>query len=327
MRVGLLVHAAVLGAWACAAIPAAAQSSYPSRPVRMIVPFAPGGASDFVGRVMQKRMSELMGQQVVIDNRAGAAGNIGVELAARSQADGYTVLLGNIGTMAINPTLYPSFPVRADRDFIGVTQVVDVPGALVVHPALPARSVAELVSYAKAQPGRLNFASPGAGSLARLNMELFMQEAGVKMVNVPFKGGAGPATTSVVSNETQLMFVSLSSVVPLVQQGRLRLLGVVAPKRVAAAPDVPTLAESGFPTLTGGAWQGVFVPAGATPAVVRQLFDITRKTVSEAEVQKRLVDGGVEVVTSASPSEFAAFVQRETALWAKVIRAASITAE
>jgi tripartite-type tricarboxylate transporter receptor subunit TctC len=189
------------------------------------------------------------------------------------------------------------------------------------------KSVKELVAHAKAQPGKLNFASPGAGSLARLDMELFMQEAGIGIVNVPFKGGAGPATTSVVSNETQLMFVSLSSVVSLVQQGRLRLLGIVAPKRVAVVPDAPTLAESGFPTLTGGAWQGVFVPSAAPSAVVQRLFDVTKKTLVDPEVHKRLVEGGVEVVGSASPREFAAFVERETALWAKVIKAANITAE
>ena len=312
----------------CAASAGAApQQAYPSRPIRMVVPFAPGGASDFVGRIVQHRMSDLLGQQIVIDNRPGAAGNIGVELAARAPADGYTVLLGNIGTMAINPTLYPSFPIRPTRDFIPVTQVVDVPGALVATPSLPAKSVKELVAYAKSQPGKLNFASPGAGSLARLDMELFMLDAGVKMVNVPFKGGAGPATTSVMSGETQLMFVSVSSVVSLVHQGRLRLLGVVAPKRVSVAADVPTLAESGYPRLTGGAWQGVFVPAGVPAPVVRQLFDVTRKTLADKGIAKRLADGGVDVVTSDSPSDFLAFVKRETALWEKVIQAANIKTE
>jgi len=314
---------------ACLGIPAAmaGEQPYPSKPVRMVVPFAPGGASDFVGRMLQKRMSELMGQQVVIDNRPGAAGNIGVELAARSPADGYTVLLGNIGTMAINPTLYPSFPVRPTRDFVAVTQVVDVPGALVAHPSLPVKSIKDLVAYAKANPNKLNFASPGAGSLARLDMELFMLDAGVKMVNVPFKGGAGPATTSVVSNETQLMMVSLSSIVSLVQQNRLRLLGVVAPRRVAVAPDAPTLAESGYANLTGGAWQGMFVPAGTPVPVVQRIFSVTHRTLADGDIAKRLVEGGVDVVTSASSREFSVFVDRETALWAKVIKAANITAE
>jgi tripartite-type tricarboxylate transporter receptor subunit TctC len=307
--------------------PAGAQQPYPSKPVRMVVPFAPGGASDFVGRMLQKRMSELLGQQVVIDNRPGAAGNIGVELAAKAPADGYTVLLGNIGTMAINPTLYPSFPVRPARDLIPVTQVVDVPGALVAHPSLPVKTIKDLVAYARANPGKLNFASPGAGSLARLDMELFMLDAGVKMINVPFKGGAGPATTSVVSNETQLMMVSLSSIVSLVQQGRLRLLGVVAPKRVAVAPDVPTLAESGYANLTGGAWQGIFVPAGTSAPVVQHIFTVTHKTLGDGEIAKRLAEGGVDVVTSASPREFSGLVERETALWAKVIKTANITAE
>jgi tripartite-type tricarboxylate transporter receptor subunit TctC len=237
------------------------------------------------------------------------------------------VLLGNIGTMAIDPTLYPSFPIRPTRDFIPVTQVVDVPGALVAHPSLPVKSIKELVAYVKANPGKLNFASPGAGSLARLDMEHFISDAGVKMVNVPFKGGAVPATTSVFSNETQLMMVSLSSIVSLVQQGRLRLLGVVAPKRVAVAPDAPTLAESGYPNLTGGAWQGMFVPAGSSAPVVQKIFSVTHKTLAVAGIAKRLVEGGVDVVTSASPHEFAGLVERETALWAKVIKAANMTAE
>jgi tripartite-type tricarboxylate transporter receptor subunit TctC len=311
----------------CIAAPAAAQDSYPSKPIRMIVPFAPGGASDFVGRVLQKRLFELLGQQVVVDNRPGAAGNIGVEVAAHASADGYTLLLGNIGTMAINPSLYPSFPVKPARDFVPVTQVVDVPGALVANPALPAKRVSDLVAYAKARPGALNFASPGAGSLARLDMELFMHEAGIKMVNVPFKGGAGPAVTSVVSNETQLMFVSLSSIVSLAQQGRLRLIAVVAPQRVTVVPGVPTLAESGYKDITGGAWQGIFVPRGTAPAIVARLFDVAKKTLADNDVKARLQAGGVEVVASASPPAFSDFLARETMLWSKVIMQAGIRAE
>jgi len=304
-----------------------AQSNYPQRPVRMVVPFAPGGASDFVGRIMQPRLGEELGQQVVIDNRAGAAGNIGVEVAARANPDGYTLLLGNIGTMAINPSLYLKFPIKPVNDLIGITQVVDVPGSLVVHPSLPVNNVKELVDYAKANQGKLNFGSPGTGSANQLEMEFFMRATGIKMTHIPYKGGAGPAAIALLGNEVQLMFVTLSSSITFVKQGRLRALGVVAPKRIAAVPDVPTMVENGFPTMTIGSWQGVFVPKGAPRDVVKQLYAAVIKTMDDATVKKRLGDGGVEVVVSKSPEAFGAFVKAENERWAKVIKEAGVVAE
>jgi len=310
-----------------AAMPAWAQTAYPQRPVRMVVPFAPGGASDFVGRIMQPKLGEELGQQVVIDNRAGAAGNIGVEVAARANPDGYTLLLGNIGTMAINPSLYLKFPIKPVNDLIGITQVVDVPGSLVVHPSLPVNNVKELVDYAKANQGKLNFGSPGTGSANQLEMEFFMRATGIKMTHIPYKGGAGPAAIALLGNEVQLMFVTLSSSITFVKQGRLRALGVVAPKRIAAVPDVPTMVENGFPTMTIGSWQGVFVPKGAPRDVVKQLYAAVIKTMDDATVKKRLGDGGVEVVVSKSPEAFGAFVKAENERWAKVIKEAGVVAE
>jgi len=310
-----------------AAMPAWAQTAYPQRPVRMVVPFAPGGASDFVGRIMQPKLGEELGQQVVIDNRAGAAGNIGVEVAARANPDGYTLLLGNIGTMAINPSLYLKFPIKPVNDLVGITQVVDVPGSLVVHPSLPANNVKELIDYAKANQGKLNFGSPGTGSANQLEMEFFMRATGIKMTHIPYKGGAGPAAIALLGNEVQLMFVTLSSSITFVKQGRLRALGVVAPKRIAAVPDVPTMVENGFPTMTIGSWQGVFVPKGAPRDVVKQLYAAVIKTMDDATVKKRLGDGGVEVVVSKSPEAFGAFVKAENERWAKVIKEAGVVAE
>ena len=310
-----------------AAMPAWAQTAYPQRPVRMVVPFAPGGASDFVGRIMQPKLGEELGQQVVIDNRAGAAGNIGVEVAARANPDGYTLLLGNIGTMAINPSLYLKFPIKPVNDLVGITQVVDVPGSLVVHPSLPANNVKELIDYAKANQGKLNFGSPGTGSANQLEMEFFMRATGIKMTHIPYKGGAGPAAIALLGNEVQLMFVTLSSSITFVKQGRLRALGVVAPKRIAAVPDVPTMVENGFPTMTIGSWQGVFVPKGAPRDVVKQLYAVVIKTMEDAAVKKRLGDGGVEVVVSKSPEAFGAFVKAENERWAKVIKEAGVVAE
>ena len=324
-----VLAAAVAGALAlgAAATAAAAQGNYPQRPIRMIVPFAPGGASDFVGRVIQAKLSEELGQQIVVDNRAGAAGNIGVEVAARAAPDGYTLLLGNIGTMSINPGLYPKFPIRPTTDLIAVSQVVDVPGSLVLHPALPVKGVKDLIAYAKANPNKLNFGSPGAGSANRLEMEFFMRATGIEMTHVPYKGGAGPAMTALLGNEVQLMFVTLSSSINFIKQGRVRALGIVAPHRIAAVQDIPTMAEQGFPSMTTGSWQGILAPKGTPAPIIKRLFDATLKTMDSADVKKRLNDGGVEAVVSKSPEAFAAFVKSENERWLKVIRDANVVAE
>lgn len=315
----------LLGALATTAAPAA--DDYPTRPVRMIVPFAPGGASDFVARIIQPRMSELLGQQVVIDNRSGAAGNIGVEVAANASADGYTFLLGNVGTMAINPNLFTKFPVKPTRDLIAVTQVVDVPGALVVHPSLPAKSAKEFVAYLKANPGKLNYGSPGPGSNNRIEMEAFLLHTGTKMTHVPYKGGAGPAMIGLLGNEVQAMFVTFSSAVTFVKQGRIRMLGVTAPKRVSALPDVPTMSEQGFREMLTGSWQGVFFPKSTSRAIVNRMFSVTTETMKNADVQKRMQEGGVDIVVSKSPEDFAKFLASENARFAKVIKDAKIETE
>ena len=324
LRGGAALAALVVGASAAAAW---AQDKYPQRPVRMVVPFAPGGASDTVGRIIQAKLSEELGQQIVIDNRTGAAGNIGVEVAARANADGYTLLLGNIGTMAINPSLYLKFPIKPVNDLIAITQVVDVPGSLVVHPTLPVNSVKELIEYAKANQGKLNFGSPGTGSANQLEMEFFMRATGIKMTHIPYKGGAGPAAVALLGNEVQLMFVTLSSSINFVKQGRMRALGIVAPKRVAAIPEVPTMAEAGFPSMTVGSWQGVFVPKGSPRDVVNTLFKAALKVMDDANVKKRLGDSGVEVIVSKSPEAFGAFVRAENERWAKVIKDAGVVPE
>jgi len=310
---------------ACAAAQAA--DNYPTRPVRMIVPFAPGGASDFVGRILQPRMSELLGQQIVVDNRAGAAGNIGVEVAANSTPDGYTFLLGNVGTMAINPNIFVKFPVRPLRDLIQVTQVVDVPGALVVNPSIPAKSAKEFIAYLNANPGKLNYGSPGPGSANRIEMESFLLKTGTKMVHVPYKGGAGPAMIGLLGNEVQAMFVTFSSAVTFAKQGRIRMLGVTAPDRVSAMPDVPTMAEQGFKDMTTGSWQGVFLPKGTPRAIVDKLYSVATQTMKHPEVIKRLQEGGVDIAVSQSPEDFTKFVKSENARFAKVIKDAKIETE
>lgn len=310
------------------ALPAAAQTQgYPTRPVRMIVPFAPGGASDYVGRILQARMSELLRQQVVVDNRAGAAGNIGVEVTATATPDGHTFLLGNVGTMAINPNIFPKFKYRPLRDLIPVTQVVDVPGALVVHPAIPVKTVQDFVTYLKANPGKLNYGSPGPGSANRLEMEIFQLLTGTRMTHVPYKGGAGPAMIGLLGNEVQTMFVTFSSAVNFAKQNRIRMLGVIAPKRVPALPDVPTMAEQGFKEMVVGSWQGVFLPKGTPQAIVTRLFQVSTETMKTPEIGKRLEDGGVDVVISENPAAFVKFVAVENERFGRVIREAKIETE
>ena len=303
----------------------AAFGQYPNKPIRMIVPFAPGGASDFVGRILQPRMGELLGQQIVVENRPGASGNIGLDAAAKSAPDGYTIFLGNVGTVALNPAVFPKLGVTPTKDFISITQVVDVPGVLVIHPDVKANTVKDLVAIAKAYPGKLNYASPGSGSQNRLEMEVFRRVGGnLDMVHVPYKGGAGPAVAGLAGGETHMMFVTASSAMTFIKNGRIKLLAVTSSKRLAAFPDTPTMAESGFPELTSGSWQGVFVPTGTPKDVVDKLYSVLMETMKTPEVVQRLGNGGVDVVTSA-PVEFAKFVQSETDRWGKAVKEAGAT--
>ena len=301
---------------------------YPNKPVRMVVPFAPGGASDFVGRILQPRMSELFGQQVIVENRGGAAGAIGVEAAARAAPDGHTFLLGNIGSVAINPSVYPNMPVSPTRDLIAVTQVVDVPSVLVAHPSFPPNNIKEVIDYARANPGKLNYASPGSSSQNRLEMEVLRKLAGgLDMVHVPYKGGAGPALAGLVAGETHLMFVTASSAVPHARGGRVKVLAVSTPKRMEQFPQAATTTEQGYPDLRASSWQGVFVPTGTPRDIVERLFQITVQTMATPEVAQRLANGGVIVATSESPAAFAQFVAAETQRWGRVVKESGATAD
>jgi tripartite-type tricarboxylate transporter receptor subunit TctC len=301
---------------------------YPNRPVRMIIPFAPGGASDFVGRIMQPKMSELLGQQIVIENRGGAAGNIGLEAAAKADPDGYTVFLGNIGTIAINAAVFRSLDIKPQRDFIAVTEVVDVPGVLVANPSFPPNTVKELVSYAKANPGKLNYASPGSGSQNRLEMEMFRQAAGgLDMLHIPYKGGAGPAVTGLLGGETQLMFTTAPSALGHIKGGKLKALAVTSARRIPALPEVPTMVESGFPRSVTGSWQGIFVPRGTPQQAVDKLFSATQQVMKTQDVVDRLASGGVDVALSASPKAFAEFVAQESERWGQVAREVGATVD
>jgi tripartite-type tricarboxylate transporter receptor subunit TctC len=306
-------------------MPALALAQYPAKPVHMIIPFAPGGASDFVGRIMQPKMTELLGQPIIVENKPGAAGNNGAEYAAKSAPDGYTIFLGNVGSIAINPGVYPKLSINPLKDLVAVGQVVDVPSVLIVHPSVPANTVKELVAYAKANQGKLNFASPGSGSLDRLEMELFRNLEKLDMVHVPYKGGAGPAVAGLMGGETNLMFATAASAMPGIKGGRVRPIAVTSTKRIDQVPEVPTVTEAGYPALTAGSWQGIFVPAGTPREVIDRLFPVIQKVMTDTDVIARLKNGGAEAVTSESPAAFAKLVAAETERWARIAKEANAT--
>ena len=323
------IQAALLTACALSlsAQEAIAQGNYPQKPVRFIIPFAPGGAGDFVGRIVALKLADLLGQPMVVDNRPGASGFLGLEIGASAKPDGYTIVLGNNGAVVISPAVYTTSTVRPMRDLAAITQIVDVPSALVVHPSLPVKTVRELIILAKKEPGKLNFGSPGSASGNRLEMEVFRKTAGIEMTHIPYKGGAGPAVTALVSGETQLMFTTLSSVVQFVKALRLRALAVTSPARAAVLPDVPTTTELGITELVGGSWQGLFFPKDTPAAIIDRVFAATQKAMAEEEVKRRLAAGGVDVVISSAPAEFTRFVVSETQKWDKAVKDSGATAD
>jgi len=248
-----------------------------------------------------------------------------MDAAAKAPADGYTIYLGNIGTIAINPAVFRDMAVNPQKDFIPISIVADVPSILVAHPSVPANTIAELIALAKAKPGELNFASPGSSTLNRLEMEQFMKVAGVKIVHIPYKGGAGPAVTGMLGGETQVMFVTLSSAMSFIQAGRIKALGLSTTKRIEALPQVPTMTEAGYPDMVSSSWQGVFVPAGTPRPIVEKLHAALLATMDSPEVRQRFASGGVNVVTSKTPEDFASYVAAETARWGKIAKESGAT--
>jgi tripartite-type tricarboxylate transporter receptor subunit TctC len=300
-----------------AAIPANAQS-YPAKPVRMIVPFPAGGATDIVGRLIAQKLSEAFGQQVIVDNRGGAGGTIGSDIAAKSPPDGYTMLLGTSSTHAVAPSLYSKLPYDPVKDFSPVTLAATATILLAVHPSLPVRSVKELISLAKRQPNALSFASSGNGGISHLVGEQFKSMAGIDMLHVPYKGDT-PALVDLVSGQVHLMFGTAVSFLPYVKAGRLNAVAVTNPKRSPVVPNVPTVAESGLPGFEALQWFGVFVPAGTPKDVVSRLHGEIIKLLKFPDVRERLASLGAEVVGN-SPEQFAAFQKADSAKWAKVVK-------
>ncbi len=302
----------------------AAAGPYPDHPIRLMLPFPPSGPSDILARMFSQKLGEALGQQIVIDNRGGAAGAIACEIAKNAAPDGYTLLQATVGTMSINPSLYPKLAYEPLRDFAPVSLLAETPYILVVNPGVPAKSVKELVAYAKSRPGQLNFASGGVGTGNHFSGELFRISAGINIVHIPYKG-SGVGQNDVISGQVQMMFINLLPALPHVTAGRLRGLGVTSANRSNAAPDIPTIAESGFPGYASTSWHGVVVPAKTPAAIVKRLNNELVKVAQQAELRKRLVAQGTDVIGS-TPEEFRALIRAESVKWSKVVKTAGITA-
>ncbi len=311
-----------------ATVPATAlaqASSYPNKPIRIIVPFAVGGIADTFGRVIGIKLTEAWGQPVIIENKTGAGGNIGAELVAKSPADGYTLVIGNNGTHAVNVNLFKTIPFDPIKDFVPVAHIMEAEGLLVVNPSVKANSVSEIIEMARAQPGKLSYASGGLGTTSHLAGELFKSIAKVDIVHVPYKGNS-PAIADLLSGQTQLSFATMPTVLPHVKGGKLRAIASIGLARTVALPDVPTVAESGLPGFEVSNWIGLFAPAGTPPDIVAKLNAEVQKIMRSPDVQKRLEAEGARFIAT-TPAQFAAFQRDELLKWAKIIKDANIKAE
>jgi tripartite-type tricarboxylate transporter receptor subunit TctC len=308
-----------LGAlFACVALGAFAQG-YPNHAIKLVVPFPAAGTTDILARAAAQKLTEALGQSVVVDNRPGAGGNIGSDLVAKSPPDGYTLLMGTVGTHAINPSLYSKMPYDHVKDFVPIVLVAGVPNVLVVNPALPVNSVADLIKLAKEKPGSINFASSGSGTSIHLSGELFKTMAGVDMTHVPYKGSA-PALTDLMGGQVQIMFDNLPSSLQQIKAGKLRAIAVTSLTRAPALPNVPTISESGLPGFEASSWFGVLAPAGTPAPVVARINTEINKWLQSADAREKLLAQGAEAA-GGSPEQFAAFIRSETEKWAKVVKA------
>ena len=321
-RSSFIIHRSSLvllcAALLAAAIPAAAQQ-YPSRPVRFVVPFSPGGSTDTLARTLGVKLADALGQQVVVDNRPGGNGNIGMEIVARSPPDGHTIVLGYIANLAIAPSLYGKLPFDPVKDYAPVTQIASSPNVLTAHPSVPAKTLRELIALAKAKPGQVSFASTGVASVGHLTGELLNNLAGVRITHVPYKG-SGQAITDLLGGHVQVMYSGFSSTMPHIKSGKLRALAVTGARRSDALPEVPTIAEQGFPGVEATAWYGVLAPARTPRPVVTRLHGEIVKALKLPDVKERLGNLGFELV-GGTPDAFGAYIRSEIRKWEKVVKA------
>jgi tripartite-type tricarboxylate transporter receptor subunit TctC len=297
---------------------ATAQDDWPTRPITLVVPFPAGGTTDIVARLAGQALSRELGQPVVVDNRPGAGGNIGAQYVARAPADGYTLVMGTVGTHAINPSLYKKMPYDHIKDFAPISRVTAVPNVLISNPSQPYKTVKELVAYGSANPDKLSFASSGSGTSIHLAGELFKSMTGVKMQHIPYKGSA-PALTDLIAGQTNLMFDNLPSAIQFIKAGKLRAIAVTTLKRSPQLPDLPTIAESGIPGFDASSWFGLLAPADTPPAVIKRIDDALIKAMASTDLKQKIAEQGGEPIAE-TPDKFAAFIQAETAKWAKVVK-------
>jgi len=295
-----------------------AAQPWPSKPIKYIVPFAPGGTTDLLGRTLSEKLSVALGEPVVVENKPGAGGGIGADFTAKSAPDGYTIMGGTISTHAINASLYSNLPYDPVRDFVAITLIARLPNLLVINPSIPARNVSELIALMKANPGKYTFASSGNGTSQHLSGELFKSMAGVDMQHIPYKGSP-PALQDVVGGQVSMTFDNITTALPLAKAGKLRALAVTTATRSSAAPDVPTLAESGLPGFEVGSWQGVFAPAATPPEIVRRLNTEIVKIINMPDVREKLTSLGAEPVGD-TPEQFSAYVKAEVVKWSDVVK-------
>lgn len=314
----LSIAIAIAGAAGGLVAPAALAQTYPSKPITIVVPFAAGGTTDILARILGQYMTGALGQAVVIDNRAGAGGNVGGQAAARAPADGYTLFMGTVGTHAINASLYRKMPFDPVKDFAPLTRVAMVPNVLVANPSQPFKTVQELIAYAKANPGKVSCGSSGNGSSIHLSCELFKSMAKVDLLHVPYKGSA-PAVNDLLGGQIAVMFDNLPSALQHIKAGKLRALAVTSAKRSPELPDVPTVAEAGVPGFEATSWFGMFAPAATPPAIVTQLNAVIVKALNDPDVMKRFREQGAEPHPE-TPAQFAAFIKSESEKWGQVVK-------
>jgi tripartite-type tricarboxylate transporter receptor subunit TctC len=313
-----ILRRAALGALALLLAGGAWAQPYPTKSIRLVVPFPAAGTTDILAREVAQRLSVSFGQSVVVDNRPGAAGNIGSDMVAKSAPDGYTLLMGTVGTHAINPSLYAKMPYNHVKDFVPIVLVAGVPNVLEVTPSLPVNSVADLIKLAKEKPGQLNFASSGSGTSIHLSGELFKTMTGVDMMHVPYKGSA-PALPDLMGGQVQLMFDNLPSSLAQIKAGKLRAIAVTSAQRSPALPNIPTIAESGLPGFEASSWFGLLAPAGTPPAIVARVNADVNEWLQTAEAKEKLLAQGA-IPAGGTPEQFAAHIRVETEKWAKVVK-------
>jgi tripartite-type tricarboxylate transporter receptor subunit TctC len=319
----------LLSVWLAALFAPQAQThaqAWPERPIRLVVGFPPGGSGDFIARNMSEDLSRLLGQQIIVDNRPGAGSNIAAEIVARANPDGYSVLLGGSFSHAVNPTLYKRLPFDPQKDFSPITKVANFTTIIAVNPKLPVNTLRELIDKAKAEPGKLSYGSPGAGTPSHLAGVMFNLVAGTQIVHVPFKGGA-PSLAATMSGEVPIIIATPPVGLPAIRAGRLRALSLTTRKSSPIIPGIPGAEEAGLPGYDVGGWWGLWTPARTPSAAIRKLFDATLKTLSRPQIQERFAREGLEIEASESPQQFAAFIAREIPFWAKVVRESGATAD